>query len=234
MGYEDFTVLRVEVGGRVCRATIDNPPINLLDVPLMVELDRLGRDVASDADVGVLVVRSANPEFFVAHADIGAILELPRKPLGEPPAELGFFHAMVDRFRTMPVATIAVVEGVARGGGCELVSSFDLRVAARGRAVFGQPEALVGIIPGLGYAAYEVELQEGVVLVCFTDGILEAESTAGHEFSQERLLSVSAASSGQSVEDLLQCVQRELAVFLDDRPPHDDCTVLAVRRPESP
>jgi enoyl-CoA hydratase/carnithine racemase len=103
--------------------------------------------VASDADVGVLVVRSANPEFFVAHADIGAILELPRERLGERPAELGFFHAMVDRFRTMPVATIAVVEGIARGGGCELVSSFDLRVAARG-AVFGQPEALVGIIPG--------------------------------------------------------------------------------------
>ena len=148
MAYEDFTLLRVEVGGRVCRATIDNPPINLLDVPLMAELDRLGREVASDADVGVLVVRSANPEFFVAHADVGAILQLPREALGEPPAELGFFHAMVDRFRTMPVATIAVVEGIARGGGCELISSFDIRVAARGRAVFGQPEALIGIIPG--------------------------------------------------------------------------------------
>jgi enoyl-CoA hydratase/carnithine racemase len=148
MAYEDFTLLRVEVGGRICRVTIDNPPINLLDVPLMLELDRLGREVASDPDVGVLVVRSANPEFFVAHADVGAILQLPREALGEPPAELGFFHAMVDRFRTMPVATIAVVEGIARGGGCELVSSFDLRVAARGRAVFAQPEALVGIIPG--------------------------------------------------------------------------------------
>ena len=148
MGYEDFTVLRVEVGGRVCRATIDNPPINLLDVPLMVELDRLGREVESDPDVGVLVVRSANPEFFVAHADIGTILQLPREPLSEPAGELGFFHALVDRFRTMPVATIAVVEGIARGGGCELLSSFDMRVAARGRAVFSQPEALVGIIPG--------------------------------------------------------------------------------------
>jgi enoyl-CoA hydratase/carnithine racemase len=148
MAYEDFALLRVAVGDRVCRVTIDNPPINLLDVPLMVELDRLGREVAADRDVGVLLVRSANPEFFVAHADVGTILELPREALAEPPAELGFFHAMVDRFRTMPVATIAVVEGIARGGGCELVSSFDIRVAARGRAVFGQPEALVGIIPG--------------------------------------------------------------------------------------
>jgi enoyl-CoA hydratase/carnithine racemase len=148
MAYEDFALLRVGVDGRVCTATIDNPPINLLDVPLMVELDRLGRDVASDPDVGVLVVQSANPEFFVAHADVGTILDLPREALAEPEPELGFFHAMVDRFRTMPVATIAVIEGIARGGGCELVSSFDMRVAARGRAVFGQPEVLVGIIPG--------------------------------------------------------------------------------------
>jgi enoyl-CoA hydratase/carnithine racemase len=148
MAYDDYTLLRVEVERRECRVTIDNPPINLLDIPLMLELDRLGREVEADRDVGVLVVRSANPEFFVAHADIGAILALPREALAEPPAELAFFHAMVDRFRTMPVATIAVVEGIARGGGCEMVSSFDIRVAARGRAVFGQPESLVGIIPG--------------------------------------------------------------------------------------
>jgi enoyl-CoA hydratase/carnithine racemase len=148
MAYEDYTLLRVEVGGRVCRGTIDNPPINLLDVPLMIELDRLGREVAEDPDVGVVVVDSANPEFFVAHADVGAILQLPREALAEPPTELGFFHAMVDRFRTMPAASIAVVEGITRGGGCELVSSFDMRIAARGRAVFSQPETLIGIIPG--------------------------------------------------------------------------------------
>jgi sigma-B regulation protein RsbU (phosphoserine phosphatase) len=93
--------------------------------------------------------------------------------------------------------------------------------------------ALIGVIPGLGYAASEVELQEGVALVCFTDGIPEAESAVGCEFSQERLLSVSAAHSHQSVEDLLDSVERELAIFLDDKPPADDCTLLAVRRPAS-
>lgn len=94
--------------------------------------------------------------------------------------------------------------------------------------------ALVGVIPGLSYAASEVELQEGVALVCFTDGVPEAESAAGREFSQERLLSVSAANSGQSVEGLLDSVQRELAMFLDDTPPADDCTLLVVRRPARP
>ena len=55
---------------------------------------------------------------------------------------------MVDRFRTMPKATIAVLEGIARGGGSELVLSFDMRFAALGRAVLAQPEVAVGIIPG--------------------------------------------------------------------------------------
>ncbi len=150
MAYEDFTRLRIEVDDGVCWATIDNPPINLLDAALLFELDRLGRDVSADPGVRVLVMRSANPDFFIAHADVEMILGLPRQPLAEPQDELGFFHAMVERFRTMPKATIAVIEGITRGGGCELVQSFDIRVAAQGRAVLGQPEVLVGILPGGG------------------------------------------------------------------------------------
>ncbi len=114
----------------------------------MIELDRLGREVADDPRVRALVVDSANAEFFLAHADVSAIRALPREALVEPEPELGFFHAMVDRFRTMPKITIAVLEGIARGGGCELASSFDIRIAALDRAVLGQPEVLVGIIPG--------------------------------------------------------------------------------------
>jgi enoyl-CoA hydratase/carnithine racemase len=55
---------------------------------------------------------------------------------------------MVDRFRTMPKATIAKIEGRCRGGGSELVLSCDMRFAALGKAIFGQPEVAVGIIPG--------------------------------------------------------------------------------------
>jgi sigma-B regulation protein RsbU (phosphoserine phosphatase) len=91
--------------------------------------------------------------------------------------------------------------------------------------------ALIGVMPGLRYAAKETQLAEGMALVCFTDGVTEAESAAGQAFSQERLLSVSAAHCDQSIEDLLRSVQSELASFLDDRAPADDCTLLAVRRP---
>jgi enoyl-CoA hydratase/carnithine racemase len=148
MPYDDLRLLHVSVDGGVCRATIDNPPVNLLDIPLMVELDELSREVEVDDTVRALVIDSANSEFFVAHADVAVILSLPREALAEPPSELGFFHTLVDRFRTMPKVTIAVLEGIARGGGCELVQSCDIRIAALGRAVLGQPEVLVGIIPG--------------------------------------------------------------------------------------
>ena len=128
--------------------TIDHPPINLFDLALMLELDRFGREVADDDAVRVVVVDSADPDFFIAHADVSLILGLPREQRSAPNAELGFFHAMCDRFRTMPKATIAVIEGRVRGGGSEFVSSFDMRFASRERAVFGQPEVPLGIIPG--------------------------------------------------------------------------------------
>jgi enoyl-CoA hydratase/carnithine racemase len=148
MEYDDFETMRVTSMGGVVRAVIDHPPINLLDLPLMLELDRLGRAVEDDTDAKVLVLSSADDEFFIAHADVNLILGLPREARSEPNESLGFFHAMVDRFRTMPKATIAVIEGRVRGGGSELVSSMDMRFADVDRAVLGQPEVALGIIPG--------------------------------------------------------------------------------------
>jgi len=148
MAYDGYETLRVAVEDGVARVMIDHPPINLFDLALMLELDRFGREVEVDDSVRVVVVGSSSPEFFIAHADVSLILGLPREERTEANAELGFFHAMVDRFRTMPKATIAVIEGRVRGGGSEFVSSFDMRFASRARALFGQPEVPLGIIPG--------------------------------------------------------------------------------------
>ncbi|MEY2433227.1 MAG: hypothetical protein QOC92_2952 [Acidimicrobiaceae bacterium] len=147
MAYDGYETLRVAVADGVARVTIDHPPINLFDLALMLDLLRFGEEVAADDAVRVVVADSANADFFIAHADVSLILGLPREERGANP-ELGFFHAMVDRFRTMPKATIAIVEGRVRGGGSEFVSSFDMRFASRSRAVFGQPEVALGIIPG--------------------------------------------------------------------------------------
>lgn len=147
MAYQGYDCMSTRLDRGVLFVTFDNPPINLLDLPMMLELDRLGWEIAADDSVRVVVFDSANPDFFIAHVDVGVILELPTEV--PPKADsLAFFHAMVDRFRTMPKATIAKIEGRARGGGSEFVLSLDMRFAALGRAVLSQPEVAIGIIPG--------------------------------------------------------------------------------------
>jgi enoyl-CoA hydratase/carnithine racemase len=149
MVYEGYQLIRVAAANGVCRATIDNPPINLLDVPLLDEIGRLAREVAADDEVRVLVVDSADPEFFIAHADVGLILDIPAEDVALHD-ELTPFHATTELIRTLPKATIAVIEGVCRGGGCEFAMAFDMRFAALGSTVLGHPELAVGIIPGGG------------------------------------------------------------------------------------
>lgn len=135
---------RIEDG--VAWVTIEHPPTNLFDLELMMAFDAASRSLADDADVRVVVVDSADPDIWIAHADVSLILQIPAEP--GPGEDLGFFHAMVDRWRTMPKATIALVEGIARGGGSELALSMDMRFGVIGRTVLGQPESLLGILPG--------------------------------------------------------------------------------------
>ncbi len=147
MAYEGYSSLRVTVDRGVAFVTIDHPPINLLDLTLIPDLDRVSRELEADSGVRAAVLQSANPDFFVAHADITLIQRLPPE-LPPRQEKLGMFHGIVDRFRTMPKATIAKIEGRCRGGGSELALSCDMRFAARGKAILGQPEVGVGIIPG--------------------------------------------------------------------------------------
>jgi len=147
MPFSDYELLSTKLDRGVAFVTINNPPINLFDVPLMLEMDRIGRELEAADDVRVVVFDSADPDFFIAHADVAMIEQLP-KDSRERPTQLNIFHALVDRFRTMPKATIGKIEGIARGGGSEFLLSLDMRFAALGKAVLAQPEVALGIIPG--------------------------------------------------------------------------------------
>jgi enoyl-CoA hydratase/carnithine racemase len=149
MAHLDYQALRISIDRGVAFVTIDHGPLNLLDLTLIGDLDRAGRELETDPAVKVVVLQSANPEFFIAHADINLIQQMPATPPART-EKLGAFHAMTDRFRTMPKATIAKIEGYCRGGGSELALACDMRFAALGNAVLGQPEVGVGIIPGGG------------------------------------------------------------------------------------
>ena len=98
---------------------IDHAPINLMTVPAYLELaETIGR-LADDDDVRVVVFRSANPEWFIAHFDVAAILGFPTAS-GPMPTELNPFHLMCEQLRTMPKATIAVIDGRVGGGGARV------------------------------------------------------------------------------------------------------------------
>jgi len=144
-----YQTMQLAESNGVLNVTISHGEMNLLDLAMLGDLDRLGREAEADPGIKVLVFQSANPEFFVAHADLGVIGQLPAEP--PPRAEtLGPVHAALDRFRTMPKVTIARIEGRARGGGSELALACDMRFATLGRGVLCQPEVGVGIIPGAG------------------------------------------------------------------------------------
>jgi enoyl-CoA hydratase/carnithine racemase len=147
MAYEGYEKLHIQLDGGIATLTIDNPPINLFDLGLYLEMRQAAAELRDDEAARVVVLRSATPGFFIAHFDVSLIQRFPTDP--QPPTtELNPFHEMCEAFRTMPKATIAVIEGRVGGGGSELTLSCDMRFAAIGQAVLSQPEVALGIIPG--------------------------------------------------------------------------------------
>jgi enoyl-CoA hydratase/carnithine racemase len=148
MAYE-FERLRVRVDAGVAVATLANPPIHLITLELFGELMRFAQQVALDDAVRAVVLRSDDPEFWIAHFDVQAILGFPvagPAPRNER-VEQNPYHAMCELYRTMPKATIAEIAGRV-GGGSELALSCDMRFGALGRTRISQPEVALGILPG--------------------------------------------------------------------------------------
>jgi enoyl-CoA hydratase/carnithine racemase len=144
----DYERLKVAVDGRVATVTVSNPPINLITLPLYFELMQLSEALAADPDLTVVVMKSADPDFFLAHFDVEAILGFPTDGEAERSTVLNDYHRMCERFRTMDKVTIAQIEGRVGGGGSELAASFDMRFGVRGKTKINQMEVPLGILPG--------------------------------------------------------------------------------------
>lgn len=147
MGYH-YQLLHVRQEGRCLWATIDAPPINVMTIPLYRELMAFAAEVEADGDVLAVVLESADPDFFIAHFDVSAILQFPVDQPASRGARANPFHEMCERFRTMPKATICKIAGRVGGGGSELASSCDMRFGVLGKTVVNQMEVPIGILPG--------------------------------------------------------------------------------------
>ncbi|MFT4659194.1 MAG: enoyl-CoA hydratase/carnithine racemase [Candidatus Aldehydirespiratoraceae bacterium] len=140
MAYELLTLERRDDG--VAVVTLANGKVNPLSRELLTELRQVADELA--ADLPGAVVLTGGERIFAAGADISQF--------GGPneAAEIGpLFHDAIGAFAGLPRFVIAAVSGYALGGGCELALGADYRIASE-KAVFGQPEILLGIIPGGG------------------------------------------------------------------------------------
>ncbi len=143
-GYEQGPV-KLDTRGDVAVAWLDNPPANSISGPVIEGLERVWAAV-QDGPARALVLASPNPALFCAGADIKAFTQM---DAAAGRALLERVHALLGAWGRSRVTTIAAVNGMALGGGCELAMACDVRLAAAS-ASFGQPEVDLGIIPGFG------------------------------------------------------------------------------------
>jgi enoyl-CoA hydratase / 3-hydroxyacyl-CoA dehydrogenase len=145
-GFAQGETVTLETRGDVAIAWLDSPPMNALSPKVVEDLQAVWSHVRDSGSIRALIVMSANPQVFCAGADIKAFTQLD-ETTGR--AFIGGAHAMLREMETSGIVTIAAVNAIAFGGGCELAMGCDVRIAARS-ALFGQPEINLGIIPGLG------------------------------------------------------------------------------------
>lgn len=153
MNYHNFTTLNVKTENAIAWVTFDYPPVNIQGLPMLADLDMLSQKLEADREVKVVVFQSANPDIFVAHADTEFLAVMSRKAVSRGEVKLLDLQRVLERISKLPQATIAKIEGFARGGGHEFALACDMRFAARGKAIFMQMEVAMGILPCGGGAS---------------------------------------------------------------------------------
>jgi enoyl-CoA hydratase / 3-hydroxyacyl-CoA dehydrogenase len=138
-------VVKLETRGDVAIAWLDNGQMNAIAPQVIADLKAVWEHV-KDSAVRALIIASANPLVFCAGADIKAFTQMDEDAAHELASTA---HELMRDLGRAPIATIAAVNGIALGGGCELAMACDVRLAAQS-ALFGQPEIKLGIIPGFG------------------------------------------------------------------------------------
>ena len=132
--------LRLERSGRTATLTLVRPPLNILDLELLGELERQCDELAALDDLQVVLVRGAGEKAFSAGVSIHDHTpdKIERMLLA--------FHGALGKLRALDAFTIALVHGHCLGGGMELACACDL-VLATESARFGQPEIQLGCFP---------------------------------------------------------------------------------------
>ncbi len=136
----DFKNILLEKKDEVAKLTINKPPLNILDIDTLEEMNQALAELRTDDEVKVVVITGAGEKAFSAGVAVG-------DHLGEKlPKMVEVFHRLFILLVEVDKPTIAVVNGVALGGGCEIVAGCDMAIATE-KAQLGQPEIKLGVYP---------------------------------------------------------------------------------------
>jgi enoyl-CoA hydratase/carnithine racemase len=144
-GYETAPV-KLDTRGEVAIVWLDNPPANSLSPAVIDALEGAWQAIEAAGEVRAMILASPNPALFCAGADIKSFTQM---DAAGGAGLLDRAHALLRGWERSRIMTIAAVNGLALGGGCEIAMACDVRLAAYS-ASFGQPEINLGIIPGFG------------------------------------------------------------------------------------
>ena len=167
-----FEHVRFEVSDGVARLTLNKPPLNVLNIAMMREINAALEGLDSDSSVKVLVFEAAEgSKAFSAGVDVSEHTA----DMVEEMIEV--FHRIFRQLDKLEIPTVAVVDGAALGGGCELVLFCDMVIASE-RASFGQPEIQVGVLPPIAVVALPgiIGPKKAMEMVLIGDRIRAAEA----------------------------------------------------------
>ena len=153
MSYDNFTTFKVKIENAVAWVTFDYPPVNVQGQAMLADLNSLAMRLERDRETKVIVFQSAHPEIWVCHYDTNLLKDMSTEAVSRDEAELLDLQSVLERISKVPQATIAKLEGFARGGGHEFALACDMRFAARGKFKFMQMEVGMGILPCGGGAS---------------------------------------------------------------------------------
>ena len=131
--------IQIKVSDGLATVTLDRPPLNVLNIAMMAEFNTELEGLLADSNLAAIVIR-ASGKAFCAGVDVA---DHTADKMGEMIRQ---FHGIFRKLATTDAVTIAVVQGAALGGGCELATFCDVVLASE-RAKFGQPEVQVGVFP---------------------------------------------------------------------------------------
>ncbi|OGW87104.1 MAG: hypothetical protein A3C35_07000 [Omnitrophica bacterium RIFCSPHIGHO2_02_FULL_46_11] len=146
----DGEFVKVKTDEAVAIITISRPPenkVNVLTSKVMQELDRAMDECAADAHIHAIVITGEGPYTFIAGADVKEIAKINSPQEAVELAQKG--QGVFNKIENLKKPVICAINAICLGGGMELAMACHMRIASD-RAKMGQPEILLGIIPGFG------------------------------------------------------------------------------------